>query len=541
MKQTRREFLAQSGKGVMGLGAISMMGLRFAPPVAAVPKPPADLYRSLGHPRGLMLTHVDNLATTRTITWLTTGDADPGSHVEFGVVSQDTPPGHLKNGQYLNQVATGSSEMAPFGFGDGGELSGLPMEGELPVRVHRCTMDGLPPGATIGYRVGGGGAWSPINTFRAAPSATSGFTFTHIGDHGSTVAARRTTQACVDRAPDLHLIAGDLSYANGDQRVWDTWAGELEILSRSIPVLFSPGNHEAKDWGGDTYRTRFTFPNHGQPWFSYDYNNIHFVSFTAGAFLDASDPETARELLFDELIWLENDLALAAARRIAGEIDFIIVTQHFPLYTDHRTRGPFSAGHVAVEENVLQRYQVDLVLVGHDHMYQRSKPMAYGVPTGDPGSGLGYVQIAAGAGGKSLYEFTPIGTADPRVDPRNPYMRWSLWSDAWAREFSFVQYQVQGPEIFGTTYGWSDFIGQNDIPRDPETYDQELVPVNPDGVDPTRPPRQIDRFRIARKPETLLRTIPPTPRTLDPLIMQLPEANGVVIRDPVEDCTLHHH
>jgi hypothetical protein len=539
---TRREFLAKGGVALVGVGAMGSLGFRW-PSVATepVPGPFGHIYGPPGQPRALTLTYVEDLSSTRTITWLTTGDADPGSNVEFGVVPEGATPQEIAEGLFLDSADVGVSELAPFGFGDSGENFGQGMEGENPVRVHRATMRDLPAGAVISYRVGAGQRWSKPRTFRPAPPATSGFRFTHIGDHGITVAARRTTQACLDRAPDFHLIAGDLSYANGDQRMWDVWGAELESLSGTIPLMLSPGNHEAKDWQGDTYRKRFTFPDHGKPWFSYDYNNVHIVSTTAGAFLDTGDEETARALLFDEFTWLEGDLAVAAARRAAGEIDFILVTQHFPLYTDHRTRGPFSPGHVALEENLLQRFQVDAVLVGHDHMYQRSKPMAFGIPTGDAGGGAGYVQVCAGAGGKSLYEFTPIDTTELAQDPENPYMRWSLWSDAWAREFSFVEYLVEGPEISGTAYGWLDFEGQNDVPQDPETYDQELVPVNSDGVDPDREPREIDRFTIRRKPEALLQAVPQRPRVMDPLINRLPEANGVIVRNLAEDCTLHHH
>ena len=50
----------------------------------------------------------------------------------------------------------------------------------------------------------------------------------------------------------------------------------------------------------------------------------------------------------------------------------------------------------------LVRYGVDVVLCGHDHVYQRSVPMAFGIP-----NPLGYVQMMVGTGGQSVRLFEP--------------------------------------------------------------------------------------------------------------------------------------
>ena len=547
MKTNRREFLARSAAVAIGAGmARTWPSAAFGAadvPGAAVPGPFSGVYRGIGVPRGLALSLSQDAASTRTVTWLTTGALDVGSRVQFGTVPLHATAQEIRSGAFLDREISGASAMAPYGFGEAGEPnSGQPLDGEQPVRVHRATMTGLREGETIGYRVGGGDQWSPVHRFAATPRRDQGVRFTHFGDHGTTTASRRMTAAVAEQSPDFHVIAGDISYANGDQRLWDVWANEFEPLSASVPVMCAPGNHEAKDFNGETYRSRFTFPNHGAAWYSLDYHNVHLVSTTAGAFLSGSDPQTARDLVVEELTWLERGLATAAARRAAGELDFLVVTQHFPLYTDHRTRGPFSPELVAAEEQILQRYQVDLVLVGHDHMYQRSKPMAYGVPTGAAGGDTpGYVQIAAGAGGKSLYEFTPIDTTELASDPENPWQRWSLWSDAHAREFSFVSYDVNGAELSGTAYGWLDVEGQNDIPQDTDRYDEELVRVNADAVDPALRAREIDRFVIRRKPAALLREVPRAPRPVADIVAGVPEAHGIVVANLAEDCTRHRH
>lgn len=544
---TRRQLLRRGSGALLGLGLAGSLGSR--PPVGGtvspgepVGGPLGDVYGRYGAPRGLQLSYAGDPATTRTVTWLTSGEMLVGSRVQFGVVPPGASAGEIAAGGFLRREIVGSSELAPTGSFDDDTGTVTSIDGEVPSRVHRATMTGLREGERIGYRVGDGELWSEVAVFAPIPRRDQGFTFTHFGDHGLKTSSRRSTRAVLQRRPDLHLVAGDISYANGYQPDWDRWSNQVQPLGSHIPIVCSPGNHEAKDYHGETYRRRFTFPNHGRAWWSLDIHNVHLLSVTAGAFLTEQEPDTVRRLVSEELTFMERDLAAAAARRAAGEIDFILVTQHFPLYTDHRTRGPVSPGHAAAEEQILQRYQVDLVLVGHDHMYQRSRPMAYGVPTGaEGGDGPGYVQVVAGGGGTSLYEFTPIDTTEPATDPENPFQRMSLWSAAQAREFSFVEYTVDGPVMRATAFGWLDVEGQNDIPQDPATYEQDLIDVDGEEVDPDRPYRAIDEFELRRKPAGVLGRVPTQPRPTAQLLGGVPEARGIVIPNLAEDCTRHRH
>jgi acid phosphatase type 7 len=542
----RRSFLQVSGRAAL-LGGVSLATVGFAPPARRgeigrrVPGVLGDVYGRFGAPRGTALSLTGDTATSRMVTWLTTGDQEVASRVRFGVVPPWAEPGDVRRGRYLDREVSGASHLAPFGTfdPDRGTVTG-PADGEHPVRVHRAALTHLPPTERIAYQVGSPeGGWSDVRVFDPLPS-TRPLRFTHLGDHGTTVAARRSTDAILARRPDAHLIAGDITYANGTQPIWDLWSAQVEPLAATVPLVVAPGNHEAKDHLGATYHQRLGVEDPSRPWYSFDLGPVHIASHTAGAFLTEHDPDSARRLVTDELVWLERDLADAAARRAAGELDFLVVTQHYPLYTDHRSRGPFSPQLVAAQEQILQRYQVDLLLVGHDHMYQRSHPMAYGAPTGAGPGGPGYVQVIAGAGGKSLYEFTPIATTDVAVDPEVPYQRRGLWSAASSRRFSFVEYTAGDGVIEAVAYGWDDVPGQDDVPPT-EGYDQRLVRVDPDAVDPAAEPVELDRFTIRRKTPRVLRDVPTATRTAALLTRGLPEATGVVVANPAEDCTRHHH
>lgn len=46
---------------------------------------------------------------------------------------------------------------------------------------------------------------------------------------------------------------GDISYANGNQPVWDGYGRDMDPLFSSTPGLFSPGNHDGEFTYGNTY------------------------------------------------------------------------------------------------------------------------------------------------------------------------------------------------------------------------------------------------------------------------------------------------
>lgn len=380
-----------------------------------------------GVPRGLHVSFTEDPKTTRTLTWFTDGLEDPGSVLQFGPV---TP------GMTAEQVQT---QMFP------GETQGS-TEAAFGVEsiTHRATMRGLDPALPIRYRVGGGERWSPVHVL--APGSRGAFRFAHFGDHGMSDYSRMTVQRVLERSPDFFLLAGDLSYANGDQSKWSPYFDLLEPLTARVPMMAAAGNHEDEDNGGLAYKSRTTHPGAGT-YYAFDYNNVHFIISTAGCLIN--DGTLAQELLF-----LEAQLAQAALRRAAGQIDYIAVVQHFTTWTDEEGRSPSNPTLVALEEHLLVRYGVDLLLNGHDHEYQRSVPFAYGTP-----NPLGYVQVINGVGGVGVRSFSGQ----------------QAWSAAQKLRYGFTEYEVNGPMIRATAWA----IGEKDGPllAQPEIMDQFEVPA----------------------------------------------------------------
>lgn len=409
---------ASSGRrGVLVLAAGAMLLGALVPAARAADPAPLGIHVSLGA----------DARTTATIAWHTAGLSDPGTVAEWGTTS-----------------SLGSSSVG----------TGAPAPESVPVVLHEVVLRDLPADSEIFYRVGSGSGWSETRSFRTGPEA-SRFRFTVFGDHGTRSQSIRTTALVQATQPNFHLIAGDLSYANSRPEVWNTWFEQTEALFATTPVMSAPGNHETETTqtgnGAATYLARFALPQR-ELFYGFDYGRVHFSIFHST--YDA-DPVAAAEAL----AFLEDDLRAAAARRDAGELDFLVVVQHHPLwanaedadlmrhYLERRTNPPL----IAAEEQMLVRHGVDLLIAGHNHHYERTKPMAYGVSTDPRTTGYedpnGYIQIITGGGGASLYDFR-----DPADFPE--------WSAAYARRFHFVQVDVDGDLMTATTFATDAPVGE---------------------------------------------------------------------------------
>lgn len=89
----------------------------------------------------------------------------------------------------------------------------------------------------------------------------------------------------------------------------------------------------------------------------------------------------------EQRAWIENALAHSKAR-------WKIVVGHHPLYSSGRNGN--TEGTREILEPMLQKYHADLYLAGHDHDYERFKPI----------QGVNY--IVSGGGGSYLYDFRQV-------------------------------------------------------------------------------------------------------------------------------------
>lgn len=187
-----------------------------------------------------------------------------------------------------------------------------------------------------------------------------------------------------NRATDLVLLLGDNAYAIGtDEEYQNNFFNVYQNHFLKNNVLWAvPGNHEY--YSGDQTKREISFfnifsfvqngeaggvPSGTKMYYSFDYANVHFVG------LDSYGLEEQKYRLYDTLgpqvEWLKKDLA-------ANKQPWTIVMFHHPPYTKNSHDSDAEIELVQMHKNltpILERFKVDLVLSGHSHLYERSRPM----------------------------------------------------------------------------------------------------------------------------------------------------------------------
>ena len=239
--------------------------------------------------------------------------------------------------------------------------------------------------------------------------------------------------------PDFHVLAGDIAYADPDGAgkkptfvpngkapsgfdrfnpyVWDVYFGLIEASASTTPWMFATGNHDMEaaypDHGYGGHLARLDFPANGPKAcpsvYTFTYGNVAVLSLDAN---DVSYEITANTGYShgSQNSWAESTLA---AHRADPNIDFIVCFFHHCAYST--TGAHASDGGVRAAWSALfDRYQVDLVLQGHNHVFERTDPVRAGMSTrvADDNAIVypdtdGTVYYTVGCGGRPRYDFQP--------------------------------------------------------------------------------------------------------------------------------------
>jgi len=270
-------------------------------------------------------------------------------------------------------------------------------------------LSGLQPSTRYYYRFGQDSIWSAEYSFKTPPPlGSSPVKFIMYADQGA-LDCFRSEDGCIEtddtvtgvlgevKNNDYNLILhiGDIAYAVGYGYLWETWGTSVEPVTLSAPYMIAIGNHEYDHTGtggddpsgasGDGFHPKwgnygddsggecgvpayhhFKAPAGGNSifWYSFNYGNVHFTvissehDFTPGS---------------EQYNWMQQDLA-SVDRSVTP---WIVFNSHRPMYSSENYPSDWevAVNMQAAFEPLLHQYEVDIMLTGHYHAYERTCPV----------------------------------------------------------------------------------------------------------------------------------------------------------------------
>ena len=202
--------------------------------------------------------------------------------------------------------------------------------------------------------------------------------FTAQGDIGVGSKARKVLETVAKIKPALNLALGDFSYQAGlEQQFCDMVTG---VLGPGFPYELVTGNHESDGHDGDIATFAQCLPNrlpglvgeYGTQWYAdvpQENPLVRIVMVSPGIkFKDGKTLDYGRGS--ERWTWTADALDGAKERNVP----WTVVGMHTPCFN----LGAYSCQPGADFTNLLIDKKVDLVLTGHQHLYQRTHQLGHG-------------------------------------------------------------------------------------------------------------------------------------------------------------------
>jgi calcineurin-like phosphoesterase family protein/purple acid phosphatase-like protein len=331
-------------------------------------------------PRLVHLGIVGDPKTSIVAQWRTVDETTLASSVRYGVGANLAPAA-------LTETVKGIE----FGF-QAGSSDGM----QHVYRVHQGHLCGLQPGTTYSYQVGATDPidhtehYSPVYTFHTAPDVAANpdaeVVLGFVGDsRGGYDVWQALVAQLVTRSPDLILFSGDAVTLGITQYEWEDFFGDAEPLFANVPVIAANGNHESN---AVNYFAQMALPGDQQN-FGVDYGHAHI---TVG---NDTPPGGPSDLNGPVKAAIAADFAASASAR------WKLFMHHQPMWSASTAHG----SNVTLRgywQPLVDQYGIDLVLNGHDHDYEVTKPLVG--DTVQPTNATGTVYIVAGGAGAEQYD-----------------------------------------------------------------------------------------------------------------------------------------
>ena len=251
-------------------------------------------------------------------------------------------------------------------------------------------------------------------------------TFVGAGDIAICGGNAEATARQLDGIGGTVFTLGDNAYPTGNRTDFQncyepTWGRHK---SRTRPA---PGNHDYATASAAMYYEYFGF-NAGTPglgYYSFELGGWHIISLNSNVATDAGSAQAS---------WLRSDLAASASAKCT------LAYWHHPLFSS----GPNGNNDYMREiYRLLYNANADVVLTGHDHLYERFAPQD---ADGRLDTAKGIREFVIGTGGVPLYDFQPTKANSEVRLKTHGVMKLTLSSDRLQWDFL----ALSGPTDSGT-------------------------------------------------------------------------------------------
>ena len=316
----------------------------------------------------IILTWQDNPKNSQAVTWRT----DVPLKQAVAEIALSNPSPDFRNSSQKFQAKTSTLET-----------------GQGLSYYHSVNFTNLHPDSLYAYRVGNGKVWSEWFQFRTASEKSEAFSFIYLGDAQYDIYSlwSRTIRAAILEAPKARFMihTGDMMDRCNSEREWAEWFEAGGWILAMIPSIPATGNHEygRQGLGGPSlskyWKSQFALPQLGREDLD---ETVYYVDFQ-GVRVVTLNSNLAIE---DQAKWMENVLA-------NNPNNWTIIAFHHPIYSS--VRGRHNEKLIKYWKPVFEKYKVDLVLQGHDHVYARGCGPCF---EGDDCGGPIYITSVSGPG-----------------------------------------------------------------------------------------------------------------------------------------------
>jgi hypothetical protein len=264
--------------------------------------------------------------------------------------------------------------------------------------MHVVHVGALPPATVHTYEVRIGGVPYAKGRFITAPTTDSGapVSFLVYGDDRSDETAHAALARGLASTPSDFLVnTGDVVADGGNLQDWQSFFQVEAGLLRDRAIFLSIGNHELyDDQAGANFARYFGF-REGAGSTDRPYGTMRWSGVRLFFLNGMHDWQSG-----DERQWLERELGRADSE--PGLVWRVVVVHHGPWSSGpHGPNTKLLAAHVP---ELFARHKVDLVLSGHDHIYER-------------GAWEGVKYLISGGGGAPLYTIAQRAPTASKAEP----------------------------------------------------------------------------------------------------------------------------